>query len=52
MRKFNVTRIISESSYCGSILGEKYNDSLIRMLMNREEKRKRDNKIHMVAIAQ
>jgi len=51
MEIYEATRIINGMSYT-SVLEGKYYDKLLRMMMNRSEKKERDSKIHMVAIAQ
>lgn len=51
MEIYEATRIINGRSYT-SMLEGKYYDKLLRTMMNRSEKKERDNKIHMVAIAQ
>ena len=48
---YEVTRIVSRMSYT-SVFEGKYYDKLLRTMMNRSEKKERDSKIHMVAIAQ
>jgi hypothetical protein len=49
--QYIVTQRLNEMTY-KSILEGKYYDKFIRLAMSHKEKQERDNKIHMVVIAQ